>query len=367
MKILFFIEALGFGGKERRLMELIHYLRQNTDYEMAIVLTEDRIHYNQIYDLGVPIKIIKRGSLKRDPGVFGSFYQYCKEFRPNIIHTWGFMTTFYAIPARIGLKIPLISSMITVARREFKEFSLNGLFFRLSCFFSDAIISNSAAGLRAFKVKSKKAKVIYNGVRPDRFSEKVSGEGVRECFGITTTFIVVMVATFSRFKDYDFFLDVAKAVSKNRNDITFLGIGGGPDWDRINKRVSYESIDNVVLPGRRSDVENIITASDIGLLCTYSEGISNSVIEYMAMAKPVIVTDITGGSRELVIDGITGYCTERNVDTIVSLIDRLTNDPRLADRLGQKGKQRIGELFSIERMGKEFVDLYQRYGRVTNH
>jgi len=168
-----------------------------------------------------------------------------------------------------------------------------------------------------------------------------------------------MVATFSRFKDYDLFLDVANEIRKIRRDITFLGVGGGPDWERINERIKLENIDNVILSGRRSDVENIITASDIGLLCTFSEGISNSIIEYMAMSKPVIVTDITGGSRELVIDGITGFCTERNVRTIVSLIDKLTLDRPLAERLGQKGKQRIKEFFSIERMGKEFVDLYE--------
>ena len=96
-------------------MELIHYLRHNTDFELAMVLTESRIHFEMIHELKVPVKIISRKGLKRDPRVFREFRKFCQDFQPDIIHTWGFMTTFYAIPAKLMLRIPLISSMITVA------------------------------------------------------------------------------------------------------------------------------------------------------------------------------------------------------------------------------------------------------------
>ena len=342
-------------------MELIHYLRKNTDCDLALVLTEDRVHFDMIHDLDVPIKVIKRKGLKRDPRLFKEFYKFCRDFNPDIIHTWGFMTTFYAIPAKLRLKIPLISSMITVARREFRRISLNNLFFNISCIFSDAIISNSKAGLKAFNVKSKKAKVIYNGVRLERFHQEFNLLETRSSLGIKTTYIVVMVATFSRFKDYDLLLNVASEISKSRDDVTFLGVGGGPDWLRIKNRIDQENIENVVLTGRRSDVEQIIAASDIGLLCTFSEGISNSIIEYMALRKPVIATDITGGSKELVIDGETGFCTQRDTGKVAGLIKRLIGDKELRETMGEKGRARIMSLFSVERMGKEFVDLYNDY------
>ncbi len=361
MKILFFIEAFGFGGKERRLMELIHYLRHNTDFELAMVLTESRIHFEMIHELKVPVKIISRKGLKRDPRVFREFRKFCQDFQPDIIHTWGFMTTFYAIPAKLMLRIPLISSMITVARREFSVISLNNLFFKISCSFSDAIISNSEAGLHAFKIKSKKAKVIYNGVRFERFQQAFNWKEIRNSLGIKTSFVVVMVATFSRFKDYDLFLNVAKEINKSRKDITFLGVGGGPELIRITDRMKNENIENVVLTGRRSDVEQIIAASDVGLLCTFSEGISNSIIEYMALGKPVIVTDLKGGSKELVINGETGFCTERDILKVVDLINELIDDQVLRNSMGKKGKERITRFFSIKRMGEEFVDLYHNF------
>lgn len=361
MKILFFIEAFGFGGKERRLMELIHYLKQNTDYELGMVLTESRVHFEMIHELKVPIKIIERKILKRDPRVFSEFIKFCREFKPDIIHTWGFMTTFYAIPAKILLKVPLISSMITVARREFPKASLNNLFFKISCKFSDAIISNSKAGLRAFNVNGSKAKVIYNGVRLERFRQDFRPIEMRESLGIKTVYVVIMVATFSRFKDYDLFLDIAKEAARSRPDITFVGVGGGPDWNRINDRMVSEKIDNVVLTGRRSDIEHLIYAADIGLLCTFSEGISNSIIEYMALRKPVISTDLNGGSRELIDDGETGFCIKRDLREAVATISFLTDDEKMRQSMGEKAEVRIRSLFSVERMGKEFEELYNEF------
>ena len=51
MRILFFADSLQTGGKERRLLELIQYLTQQTGYEIALVLTEDEIHYKYVYEL----------------------------------------------------------------------------------------------------------------------------------------------------------------------------------------------------------------------------------------------------------------------------------------------------------------------------
>lgn len=361
MRILFFIESLGCGGKERRLLELIQYLKQHTDYEISLVLTEDIIHYDYVYNLGITIKIIRRKTLKKDPLIFIKFYRYCCFFKPDIIHTWGFMNTFYSIPTKLILKVPLISSMITIAKRGFKQYSFSSLFFHASCFFSDAIISNSRAGLQAFKINSPKAKVIYNGVRLERFQQNFNQKEVRDLHGIKTVFMIVMVASFSTFKDYDLFLDVARELGEIRNDVTFLGVGDGEEWLRINQRIKDEQIHNVVLTGNKKVVEPIIAASDLGLLCTFSEGVSNSIIEYMALGKPVITTDVTGGSKEIVVDNETGFLAERNSQKVVDLITTLLNNEELRKTMGEKGEERIKTFFSIERMGEEFVSLYSTF------
>jgi glycosyltransferase involved in cell wall biosynthesis len=359
MKILIFTESLTCGGKERRVLELIQYLIQNTDYEISLVITESFVHYDYAYELGVPIIILERKGLKYDPLLFVKFYRYCRQFRPDIIHSWGRMTTFYAIPTKLIHGIPLISSMIYDSQIDFKPVSLNHLFFRADIFFSDIILSNSYAGLVAYRLSNSKTKVIWNGVHLERFQKKYDKEKVKENLNVTTEFMLVMIAAFSTLKDYDLFLDVAKELKKIRHDVTLLGVGDGAEWNRIQQRIEDENISNVILTGQQKEVEHIIAASDIGILCTFSEGISNSIIESMALGVPVISTDLIGGSQEIIIEGETGYCVERNTEKIVDLINLLLNDRELRLMMGEKAKERIKTHFSIRRMGEEFELIYK--------
>lgn len=358
MKILFFAESLQTGGKERRLLELIEYLTLQSNYEIALVLTEDEIHYRYVYDLKITIKIIKRKHLKYDPSVFVRFYELCSSFKPDIIHTWGRMSTFYALPAKFRFSIPLVSNLIADTKRKFKTFSVDSLFFHSCISFSEIILSNSMAGLSAYKLASSKTKVIYNGVNLERFNLDLDIRRGRVELEINTKFMVVMVASFSKNKDYDLYLNVAKKMGSMRSDVTFVGVGDGTDWHRIQERIKEEQINNVILTGKRTDIEQIIACSDIGILCTYTEGISNAIIEYMALGKPVIVTDQEGGSKEIVIEGETGYCTNSSIEDVSSLINKLLNDAELRKLLGQNGRERIISQFSVDRMGKDYEAIY---------
>jgi glycosyltransferase involved in cell wall biosynthesis len=211
MKILFFIDSLTSGGKERRMLELIQYLKQHTDYEISLVLTDNLIYYEYVYELGIPIIIIKRKGIKYDPQPFVKFYSYCCQFKPDIIHAWGRMTTFYAIPTKLLLGIPLISNIIADVQMGYKVMSFSYLFLRVDIFFSNVILSNSNAGIIAYKIKSPKLKAIHNGVNLERFQQKYDVKVVREELNITTEYVIVMVAAFSKLKDYDLFLNVANS------------------------------------------------------------------------------------------------------------------------------------------------------------
>jgi glycosyltransferase involved in cell wall biosynthesis len=355
---LFFIESLWTGGTQRRLVELIGFIKQHTDFEIALVLTEDEIDFENVRESGITIKVIKRRGLKYDPLLYFKFCRFCNLFKPDIIHSWGVMTTFYSIPAKLLCKVPLVANMINDSKKGFKNYSLSNIFFKTNLLFSDVILSNSIAGLLAYQINSNKARVIYNGVDAERFHHNFNTIKFRERFGIKTKYIILMVASFSKYKDYDLFVDVAKEIGKTRDDTTFIGLGDGSEWIRIQKRIKDEKLYNIILPGKNKDVEPFIAASDIGLLCTYSEGISNSIIEYMSLGKPVISTDTIGGSKEIVIEGETGFCTPRNIESVISAINFLLNNEAVRQSFGNKGRERIRSQFSIERFGKEYERVY---------
>lgn len=360
MRILFFLESLHRGGKERRVLELIHFLKSEKDIKILLVLTEAKIHYQSVYDLGINIEIVQRRSLRYDPRLFSKFYKRCRQFKPDIIHTWGKMTTFYAIPAKVFCRVPVISNLISDSEKQFSKYSFDAFFTAADIRFSDVILSNSKSGLIEYNVKSSKAKVIPNGVDLERFQKEFDTKKVRVELGISTEFIVIMVASFSKYKNYDLFIDTAIEFGKIRNDTTFVGVGDGSEWSRIHQRIKDEKVENVILTGMKTEIEPIVAASDIGILCTYSEGISNSIVEYMAMGKPVISTDMVGGSKEIIVEGETGYCIEPNPEKLIYFINLLLNDIKLRLSMGEKGRERVNSHFSIEKMGEEFIALYKQ-------
>ena len=87
MKIIFFIGTLLTGGKERRLIELLKYLKENTNYEILLVLRQGEINYKAIYDIGINYKILTKSYIKKDLRLPFFFLSICSRYKPNLIHT----------------------------------------------------------------------------------------------------------------------------------------------------------------------------------------------------------------------------------------------------------------------------------------
>src|SRR5262249_41091338 len=111
--------------------------------------------------------------------------------------------------------------------------------------------------------------------------------------------------------------------------------------------------------GKRKNVEEIVETFDIGVLSTFTEGISNSIMEYMALRKPVVATD-GGGTRELVVDGETGFLVPPgNPDALAAKIEYLLDHPDIAKGMGEAGEVRLRREFSITRMVERTAKLYE--------
>ncbi|MCK5506316.1 MAG: glycosyltransferase, partial [Thermodesulfovibrionia bacterium] len=152
MKILFFIESLRSGGKERRLVELLKGLSKYENISMDLVLTRREIHYTDIFNLNIKIHYIERKYLKKDPSLFFKFYRIARKFKPDIIHVWSSMSAVYAIPTAKLLNEKFINSSITYAL-PVKRFSKLWLISKITFPLSDIIVANSKAGLRVHHLK----------------------------------------------------------------------------------------------------------------------------------------------------------------------------------------------------------------------
>ncbi len=360
MKILFFIGSLSAGGKERRMIELLRYLKTHTDFSLLVVVRQDQVEYPLFNKLEIPYIKLTEKYRKGDKTLHFKFLKICKIYKPDIIHTWGSMSAFVSILAHLVLRIPHINSQITNAPPKIKKWSLRNLQNRINFSFSSVILANSYAGLKAYNAPSKKSKVIYNGVDLERFRNLVDCEEIKKTVGIKTRFSLIMVASFINSKNYNLFIDIARLVQLLRNDVSFIAAGDGYNFESIKQRVTNEGIPNIILTGRISFVEPLINCCDIGVLFSpLGEGISNSIIEYMALGKPVIASDI-GGTKEIVISEVNGHLvTNESPSEIANLIVDLLNDDEKRKKLGDAGRKLINESFTAARMGREFENVYK--------
>lgn len=361
MKILFLIDNLRKGGKERRMLELVKGLLNEKNIGVEIVIFKNQIEYAIIHELRVKVHVIDRKP-KYAPAPFFKLYKICKGFKPDIIHSWSTMCTLYAIPTCKLLGTQLINGNIAKAPNYQSIWKKELLLAKLSFVFSDLIIGNSSAGLRAYRAPSSKSIAIKNGFDFRRIQDLEEGITIKKKYHIHTEKIVAKIAAFANRKDYETYVSAAKIILSKRKDITFLAVGSGANLDHIKNLVPKAIKDNVIFTGAIQDIESLINTIDIGVLCTNStlhgEGISNSILEYMALGKPVIAT-AGGGTDEIVVDNETGYLIPpKSPQILADKILELINDPIKSSKMGQKGKSRIKTHFNLEHMTHQYLEVY---------
>ncbi len=362
MKVLYFVDGLYRGGKERRLMELMKYIVEYKIIDIEIALMSREIQYTEIFNLGIKIHFLIRRS-RKDPSIFFKLYKLCKVVKPDILHTWDSMTSMYAAPIAKMLNIKLVNSMITDSSYRNSIFRKGWMRTKITFPLSDVIVANSLAGLGAYRAPKRKSVCIYNGFDPKRIGNLIPSEDVRKKFNIQTPVVVGMVASFTERKDYKTYLYSAQKILQQRFDVTFLAIGDGNLLDECKSIVDPQFRENIKFLGLQNDVESLVNIFNIGVLTTnidiHEEGISNSILEYMALGKPVVATD-SGGTKEIILDGITGYIVPpKNIDALADKIMEIITNPERGIEMGKKGKQQVMEVFSLETMVSKYVELYR--------
>jgi glycosyltransferase involved in cell wall biosynthesis len=266
MKILFFINGLSSGGKERRLVELMKGLKTFPGIEFELITMSRQIDFKEVYDMNIKIHFLIRRS-KKDLFVFKKLYSLCKEIKPDFIHCWDSMTAIYSVFVCKLLHLKLINGMVVNTPVKQNIFDKHWLRARLSFPFSDVIVGNSKAGLQAYKAPKNKSLCIYNGFNFKRLTNTKSSL-LEEGINIKPGFVVTMVGNFTDRKDYSTYISAAKLLCDKREDIIFFAIGDGENFGNISNNIERQYQDRIKLMGKRQDIESIIRMSDICVLVT---------------------------------------------------------------------------------------------------
>jgi len=291
-----------------------------------------------------------------DAGLFYRLYQTIKQYRPHLIHTNGLMSSFYTMPLARVMGIPLINGAI---RNAFPRGDLRWRMEKLLAKMADYRVANSYAGLRSRGFPEAEARnvVIYNGFDFSRVQRVPPNEVPCRHVGPGRIKTVGMVAEFNRFKDYPTFIHMAHKLSTRRSDVVFVAVGGGETLQASKELAA--GVTAITFLGEQKNIEQIVETFDIGVLSTFTEGISNSIMEYMALSKPVVATD-GGGTQEIIVEGETGFLVPpKNPEALATKIEYLLDNPEIARHMGEAGEVRLRRKFSSARMVEETVKLYK--------
>ena len=364
IKVLLLNDQLTRGGKERRIVELVKYCKQHYDIVFEIVVIHQYVGYPDVYDTGYNVHLLNWTENKKSDSL-KKIWSIYKSFQPDIIHSWSSMTDVIGLLLKFATRKKFISSMIARAvpyrTLKDKEYRRSKIVFP----FADVITANTNAGIVSYNAPRSKSVCIYNGFNFDRIKDLPDTNILKKQHNIENKFVVGMVAAFAERKDYETLITAAiSLIKKFPGKIAFILIGYGVDQGiRMEQAGDYAQRD-IIFTGLCHTVEEYISIFDVGVLCTNSdvhgEGISNSILEYMAIGKPVIATE-GGGTNEIVVHNETGFLIKpKQPQLLEEAIIHVMNNPGEAKAMGLKGRQRIREHFSIEAMCSSFNDIYTK-------
>ena len=285
--------------------------------------------------------------------------------RINCVHINTMMEPFGAIAAKIcGRRV--VWNVLEI----FPDSMVSRILTKLIEHLADMIVIASNAVGQQFRGISEgkigKWALVYIGIDPELACSSFNGEKVKREFGISASSPVVsLIGSPSPRKGAYFFVQAAAQILQSYPNTTFLILGATPQGNAYERKVyglvtELDLSDKVIFAGQRKDLFDVLDAIDILVVPSLQDPFPWIVLEGMAMSKPVVASDV-GGIGEAVLNGITGIMVPAaDSGSIASAVVSLLSDRERAISMGQRGRERVLDLFSqnlyIQSMEKVYLE-----------
>jgi len=202
--------------------------------------------------------------------------------------------------------------------------------------------------------------LIYNGVDLERYDHQEPCCTLRDEYGIEPgSQLVGVVARLEPEKGHPTLLAAWPSVLRRVPTAYLLVIGEGSQCDGLRRQAAALRIAHrVVFTGRRDDIPAVTAALDVAVLPSYREAQGLSILEAMALSRPVVASNV-GGIPEVIEDGVSGLLVEpHDADGLAQAISRLLLDHQLADMIGRAGHDVVRAKFCLDHMVAEVSAIY---------
>ncbi len=207
--------------------------------------------------------------------------------------------------------------------------------------------------------------LIYNGVDLDRYDHQEPCCTLRDEFGMEPgSPIVGVVGRLELEKGHPTLLEAWPHVLRSCPDAYLIVVGEGSRLDALHEIArEMKILHRVVFTGRRDDIPAVTAAFDVAVLPSYREAQGLTILEAMALSRPVVASKV-GGIPEMITDGVTGLLVPpHDPPALAAAIVRLLRDHQLADTLGRAGHDLVHDRFCVQLMVKAVEDLYDQGAR----
>lgn len=363
-RIVYLITGLNVGGAEMMLCRLVKGLDRVRFDPVVISLLPPGPVAEKIQAEGLPVYSLYMAS-KLDAWALWRLYGLLRRLDPVILHTFLFHANLLGRVVGRLAGVPVIISGI-------RSTKFGGRWRELALRWTDrwalrTVVVSRAAGdrmLRQGVVPPGKLRVIYNGLDVTAFPVNPPSEdiaGVRREMGVPPEWpLLLAVGRLQKPKGYPLLLE-AMAILQERGVSCFLAVAGDGEMRAAleEQAVRLGLGDCVRFLGLRHDVIALMAGADALVLSSLWEGLPGAVLEAMAAGLPVVATAV-GGTPELVVDGVTGFLVPPGdpaaLAGAVAELLRLPAEKR--KEMGQAGRRRVEENFTIDRMVRAYEDLY---------
>lgn len=378
-KIIHIIQSLSNGGCENMLLRTLPLL---SDFEHKIITLKEFGELTPAFvSAGIIVETINCNGFFDIPGIW-RLRRLVREEKPDIIITYLFhadmlgrlfLQPFFHCHSREGGNpVPIIPSLRTTYNHP------KYLIARVLEWITKPLVSRYLANSDAVKnyysahlgVKSEKITVISNGIDVEYFDSITPDPELRKSLSIAfDDFVIICVANLHINKGHRYLLEAFEQLhsipshpfqgEESKRGLKLLLVGDGIEKENLERQTeNYQSKEDILFLGRRTDVLQLLKISDLFILPTLFEGQSNAIMEAMASGLPVITTDIPE-NRVLIENGKTGLLVPiKDSSAITQTIKKLFNDINQRNNLGKNARIEIQENFDIRIIAAKLTKFF---------
>ncbi|MBD5458799.1 MAG: glycosyltransferase family 4 protein [Lachnospiraceae bacterium] len=357
-KLAFYIGSLDKGGAERVFVNLAEYFK-NKGYQIVMVTQYRKAEEYELAD-GIKRVISDITPQETTGSRLINFYRRVrklhrvwKEEAPDLVLSCVGKNNFMAIVTTMFTKTKPVVSVVGETKEEYPGRLMRFLANLLFPYASGVILQTERSRSFFSKKVSKTAIILPNSLNPLFLRERFQGEREKR---------IVSVGRLDANKNHEMMIRAFAALADRYPEYTLTIYGEGELREALLKLIGSLNLeDRVFLPGVIPDVAEKIEKAAMFLLVSYSEGISNALIEAMALGLPVIATDVpSGGTQELIRHGENGLVIPTGDEkALEKALDTLLSDRELAEKLGEEA-HRIQERLAPDKVNEQWREYFEK-------